>query len=104
MIRSVVHNPSPPPPPATATGDDALVTLNPDRGRCAVRPGCRCRPERVACPGAGLPGGWCSGRLRPWSPARTRTVTVRGGERVRLTPDRGRCERCRVSQTLLPAW
>ena len=31
-------------------------------------------------------------------------MTVRVGERVRLTPDRGRCERCRVSQTLLPAW
>ena len=46
----------------------------------------------------------CSGRLQPWSAARPRTVTVRVGERVRLTPDRGRCGSCRVSQTLLPAW
>lgn len=46
----------------------------------------------------------CDGRLQPWTLARTRTVTMRPGERVRLTPDRGRCGRCRVSQTLLPAW
>ena len=53
----------------------------------------------LACPQDG-----CEGRLQPWSPARTRMVTMRPGEQVRLTPDRGRCGRCRVSQTLLPAW
>ena len=53
----------------------------------------------LSCPQDG-----CDGRLQPWSPARTRTVTMRPGQRVRLTPDRGRCGRCRVSQTLLPAW
>src|SRR5262249_27250973 len=37
-------------------------------------------------------------------PARARTVTTRPGEQVQLTPDRGRCGSCRVSQTLLPAW
>jgi hypothetical protein len=53
----------------------------------------------LACPDDG-----CDGRLQPWSPARARTVTMRPGVQVQLTPDRGRCGSCRVSQTLLPAW
>jgi hypothetical protein len=70
-----------------------LFVVDVDAARTALH------ARMLACPQHG-----CEGRLQPWSPARTRTVTVRPGEQVRLTPDRGRCGWCRVSQTLLPAW
>jgi hypothetical protein len=41
--------------------------------------------------------------LHPWGMARARTVLVRLGHRLTLTPDRARCGSCRVGQTLLPA-
>jgi len=45
----------------------------------------------------------CTGRLRPWSPARTRTVQRLGGTRLQVRPDRGLCTLCRATQVLLPA-
>lgn len=55
------------------------------------------RAGRLACPDC---GGW----LRVWTPARTREVTAPGGKRVTLTPDRGRCNACRATHVVLPAW
>lgn len=46
----------------------------------------------------------CEGRLRVWSRARTRRVTVAGGRLVELRPDRGLCRSCQVSHVLLPSW
>lgn len=70
-----------------------LFVVDVDAARIALR------ARAIRCPQYG-----CSGRLRPWSPARVRTVTRWPGELVRLAPDRGMCVVCRVSQTLLPAW
>ncbi len=70
-----------------------LFVVDVDAARIALR------ARAIRCPQYG-----CSGRLRPWSSARVRTVTRRPGELVRLAPDRGMCVVCRVSQTLLPAW
>lgn len=53
--------------------------------------------RRLACPS-------CPGRLRPWGNARPRVVRLLGGRRVRLIPRRARCEECRGTQVLLPAW
>jgi hypothetical protein len=46
----------------------------------------------------------CGGRLRVWTPARTRRVNAQGGRPVPLTPDRGRCRDCGVTHVVLPAW
>ena len=70
-----------------------LFVVDPDAARIALR------ARAISCPQED-----CAGRLRPWSPARPRTVTVWLGEQARLVPDRGRCGACRVTQTLLPAW
>lgn len=70
-----------------------LFVMDTDAARAALH------ARVLACPKDG-----CEGRLQPWSPARTRTVTTRPGQQVQLTPDRGRCGSCRASQTLLPAW
>lgn len=55
------------------------------------------RAGRLTCPG-------CGGRLRVWTPARERDVAVPGGERITLTPDRGRCTACGSTHVVLPAW
>jgi hypothetical protein len=70
-----------------------LFVVDADAARAALR------VRLLACPREG-----CRGRLGPWSRARARTVTVGVGQRERVTPDRGRCRVCRVSQTLLPGW
>jgi hypothetical protein len=67
--------------------------VDPDSARAALRARIIKCPERA-----------CAGRLRPWSAARARTVTVAVGQRVRLVPDRGRCTTCGVTRTLLPTW
>lgn len=54
--------------------------------------------RQLCCPKPG-----CTGRLRPWTAARTRTVHGPGGARLRVRPDRGLCTSCRSSQVLLPA-
>lgn len=70
-----------------------LFVVDADAARAALR------ARLLTCPRAG-----CEGRLHPWTAARTRTVTVGVGQRQAVTPDRGRCRVCRVSQTLLPVW
>jgi hypothetical protein len=49
----------------------------------------------------GCPG--CSGQLRRWGFARTRSLRCSGGGRVSLRPRRVRCTSCRVTHVLLPA-
>ena len=55
------------------------------------------RAGRLTCPS-------CGGRLRVWTPARTRRVNAEGGRSVSFTPDRGRCRDCGVTHVVLPAW
>jgi len=50
----------------------------------------------LRCPG-------CSGQLRRWGFARTRSLRSPGGGRVSLRPRRVRCVSCRVTHVLLPA-
>jgi Domain of unknown function (DUF6431) len=50
----------------------------------------------LRCPG-------CSGQLRRWGFARTRSLRSSGGGRVSLRPRRVRCVSCRVTHVLLPA-
>jgi len=50
----------------------------------------------LRCPG-------CSGQLRRWGFARTRSLRSSGGGRVSLRPRRVRCAGCRVTHVLLPA-
>ena len=45
----------------------------------------------------------CSGQLRRWGFARTRSLRCSGGGRVTLRPRRVRCASCRVTHVLLPA-
>ena len=45
----------------------------------------------------------CSGQLRRWGFARTRSLRSSGGGRVSLRPRRVRCAGCRVTHVLLPA-
>lgn len=45
----------------------------------------------------------CSGQLRRWGFARTRSLRCSGGGRVSLRPRRVRCASCRVTHVLLPA-
>ena len=45
----------------------------------------------------------CSGQLRRWGFARTRSLRCSGGGRVWLRPRRVRCASCRVTHVLLPA-
>ena len=45
----------------------------------------------------------CSGRLRRWGFARTRSLRCSGGGRVWLRPRRVRCASCRVTHVLPPA-
>ena len=61
--------------------------------------------------GPGTGGSWgpelrcpdCSGRLRRWGFARTRSLRSSGGGRVWLRPRRVRCASCSVTHVLLPA-
>lgn len=55
------------------------------------------RAGQLSCP-------QCGGRLRPWSPARTRRVHTPDGLSVELTPDRGLCRACTSSHVIVPAW
>ena len=70
-----------------------ITVVDPDAARAALSAG------DLACPQPG-----CAGRLRIWSPARTRHVQLPGGQRRRLRPDRARCRACGVTHVLLPAW
>jgi hypothetical protein len=45
-----------------------------------------------------------AGRLRPWGHARPRRVRLLDGQRVRLSPRRVRCGKCRVTHVCLPGW
>jgi Domain of unknown function (DUF6431) len=46
----------------------------------------------------------CGGRLRLWSPARSRRVHTPTGSSVALTPERGLCRTCTSSHVIVPAW
>jgi hypothetical protein len=59
--------------------------------------------ELVAAGAMRCPDPGCPGRLRAWSRARARTVTVHGGLRVRVRPYRVCCRACTVTHVLLPA-
>jgi hypothetical protein len=59
--------------------------------------------ELVATGAMRCPDSGCPGTLRAWSRARARTVTVRGGLRVRLRLYRVCCRVCTVTHVLLPA-
>jgi transposase-like protein len=59
--------------------------------------------ELVASGAMRCPDAACPGTLRAWSRARARTVTLRGGLRVRLRPYRVCCRACTVTHVLLPA-
>jgi hypothetical protein len=54
------------------------------------------RGSALGCPG-------CSGQLRRWGFARTRSLRCSVGGRVSLRPRRVRCTSCRVTHVLLPA-
>ena len=65
--------------------DEAQAQAQADLGDSALR-----------CPG-------CSGQLRRWGFARTRSLGSTGGGRVSLRPRRVRCVSCGVTHVLLPA-
>lgn len=66
-----------------------LVVTDPARAEQALRDG------KITCPG-------CSGALRPFGHARTRTVRGLGAERLTVTPRRARCPECETTHVLLP--
>jgi hypothetical protein len=62
---------------------------------------CPQRAERILQSGA-MSCPRCRGRLRPHGYGRARIVRGLGYDRLRVTPRRARCERCRGTQILLP--